>query len=139
MTSENIISSRPLRIRTITYRITTAIVIIGMLSGGASQVSRADYQIETFTNLGYPLYLMTIIGVWKILGGIVLLLPRFFLLKIWAYAGLFFVTTSAAISHAMNGDIKSMIIPLIVAAITLTSCLLNPRISAAAKVAQLKE
>jgi hypothetical protein len=54
--------------------------------------------------LGYPLYLMTILGTWKMLGSITLLAPRFPRLKEWAYAGIFFNMTGAAISHAVVGD-----------------------------------
>lgn len=54
--------------------------------------------------LGYPMYFMTILGLWKVLGAIALLVPRFPRLKEWAYAGIFFNVTGTAASHAAVGD-----------------------------------
>jgi uncharacterized membrane protein YphA (DoxX/SURF4 family) len=54
--------------------------------------------------LGYPLYFLTILGTWKVLGAAALLAPRLPRLKEWAYAGIFFDLTGAAISHAFSGD-----------------------------------
>jgi hypothetical protein len=47
---------------------------------------------------------LTIIGLWKVLGSIALIVPRFPRLKEWAYAGIFFNMTGAAASHALSGD-----------------------------------
>ncbi|RZK75476.1 MAG: DoxX family protein [Pedobacter sp.] len=55
-------------------------------------------------NLGYPVYILTIIGVWKILGVIAVLVPKFPLVKEWAYAGFFFAMCGALFSHAAKGD-----------------------------------
>ena len=60
--------------------------------------------VEIMNKLGYPTYFMVIIGIWKVLAVIALLLPKFKLLKEWAYAGLFFVMTGAFISHIACGD-----------------------------------
>lgn len=49
--------------------------------------------------MGYPLYLLTILGIWKVLGAIALLIPKYPLLKEWAYAGIFFLLTGALFSH----------------------------------------
>jgi hypothetical protein len=54
--------------------------------------------------LGYPVYFLTIIGVWKLLGVIALLVPKFPLLKEWAYAGFFFLMSGAVFSHVAVGD-----------------------------------
>jgi len=61
--------------------------------------------------LGYPLYLLTILGIWKILGVIAVLIPKFSLLKEWAYAGFFFAMTGAMISHIIMGDSFGEIFP----------------------------
>ncbi len=63
------------------------------------------------TRLGYPNYLLLILGTWKILGVIAVLIPKFPLLKEWAYAGFFFSMTGAAISHMVIGDPVSDILP----------------------------
>jgi uncharacterized membrane protein YphA (DoxX/SURF4 family) len=56
------------------------------------------------TMLGYPVYFLTILGIWKILGVVVLLVPKFTLLKEWAYAGFFFIMSGAIFSHIAVGD-----------------------------------
>ncbi|WP_257669209.1 DoxX family protein [Parapedobacter tibetensis] len=117
------------RTRNIIFKITTAITIIGMLVGGASQFFQLAYQVDVFEQLGYPLYAMSIIGLGKILGGITLSIPRIpALFKISAYAGLFFVTIGAVISHLATGMYGDALSPLIVAGIAVTSCLLNPQL-----------
>lgn len=114
---------------TVIFKITTGITIIGMLIGGATQFLRLEYQVDVFEQLGYPLYLMSIIGLGKILGGITLVIPRIPpLFKISAYVGLFFVTTSAVISHIVMDMPMDAIAPLIVNVIAVTSFLLNPNL-----------
>lgn len=56
------------------------------------------------TRLGYPLYFLTLLGIWKILGVIAVLIPKFPLLKEWAYAGFFFTVSGAVFSHLVCGD-----------------------------------
>lgn len=117
------------RTQKIVFKITTVITIIGMLAGGASQFFRVEYQINVFEQLEYPLYLMSIIGLGKMLGAIALMIPGIPpIFKICAYAGLFFVTTGAVISHIVQGMPMDAIAPLIVAGIAVTSCLLHPKL-----------
>jgi uncharacterized membrane protein YphA (DoxX/SURF4 family) len=128
MKTEKFAPSNPARTKKIFYWIITGILLVGMLAGGASQLFMVDYQVEVFKHLGYPLHLMTIIGAGKILAAIALIIPRFPWLKMWAYAGIFFVTVCAVISHAMAGDYGNMISPFFVAGLTVISCWLNPGI-----------
>lgn len=96
----------------ITYWIATALLSFGMLGSGLAQVFQTKDMIDKiFVPLGYPLYFMYIIGIWKILGVIAILIPNFKLLKEWAYAGFFFVMTGAIFSHLANGDGLAEIIP----------------------------
>lgn len=88
----------------IIYWISTALLSFGMLGSGISQLLHVKEMNELITHVGYPLYLMNIIGVWKILGVIVILIPKFKLLKEWAYAGFFFLMTGALVSHLFMGD-----------------------------------
>lgn len=55
--------------------------------------------IKAYTALGYPLYLLSILGAWKLLGVVAILVPRFPLVKEWAYAGFFFAMSGAFVSH----------------------------------------
>jgi len=86
------------------YWLSTGLLTLGMFSGGVAQVLRAKWNVEGIVHLGYPLYFMTIIGTWKILGVIALLVPGFGLVKEWAYAGFFFAMTGAIVSHLASGD-----------------------------------
>jgi DoxX-like family len=73
------------------------------------------------THLGYPPYF--ILGVWKLLGGLVILLPALPLLKEWAYAGMIFDLTGATASHlAMGDDLRHIVTPLVIAAPTQALC-----------------
>jgi uncharacterized membrane protein YphA (DoxX/SURF4 family) len=86
------------------YWIATIFLSTGMLAGGTQQMLQIGGYNEIVTSLGYPLYLLSILGVWKILGVIAILIPKFPLLKEWAYAGFFFAMTGAFISHTVVGQ-----------------------------------
>jgi len=88
----------------IIYWIATAWLSLGMLSTGIVQLLQMEEEVASMENLGYPIYLLTILGIWKILGVIAILIPKYPLLKEWAYAGFFFVMTGALISHLIIGD-----------------------------------
>src|SRR6218665_2167605 len=88
----------------IIYWIATVWLSLGMVSTGIVQLIKMKEEAEKMAQLGYPSYFLTIIGVWKILGVIAVLIPKFPLLKEWAYAGFFFAMSGAVISHAVRGD-----------------------------------
>src|SRR5215813_11056094 len=90
--------------RTLAYWICTALVAFFMISGGLANTF-LQASIAGLVKLGYPPYFARILGVWKILGGIAILVPGFPRLKEWAYAGLIFELTGAAITDAVAGDI----------------------------------
>lgn len=110
----------------------TTIVILGfvLLSGGFGEIFHLWGTLETTSILHYPLYFLSLIGAWKILGGIAIIVPRFQLLKEWAYAGIFFNMTGAAASHAMSNDYGNgsfhIIVPLAFAGIAIASWALRP-------------
>ena len=93
----------------IIYWIATIWLSLGMMSTGIVQLIKMKEETEMMTHLGYPLYFLTILGVWKILGVITLLLPAgrlvyLDILKEWAYAGFFFAMSGAIFSHLASGD-----------------------------------
>jgi|SRR5450432_4088312 len=98
----------------IIYWVTTILMSVGMFGTGLAQVIHSKQMIDIVIPLGYPLYFLNIIGVWKMLAVIVILIPGFKLVKEWAYAGLFFVMTGAVVSHLASSDyaIKGIIGPL---------------------------
>lgn len=97
----------------IIYWVATGLLAFGMLGSGLAQIFHAKGMVDIILPLGYPLYFLYIIGFWKILGVIVILIPGFKLAKEWAYAGFFFVMTGALISHLASGDdsVKGIIGP----------------------------
>jgi uncharacterized membrane protein len=89
----------------IIYWAATVFLAFGMLAQGFAQISHTDGYVDMIVaHLGYPSYFLSIIGVWKILGVIAVLVPGVKLLKEWAYAGFFFVMSGAVFSHVASGD-----------------------------------
>ena len=118
---------------TIGYWATTTLIALETLAGGVTDLTHGRTMlvsgppvVEVITQLGYPIYLLAILGVWKLLGGITLLIPRFPRLKEWAYAGIFFELTGAAASHAARSNWRELIAPLILTALTIASWALRP-------------
>lgn len=89
---------------TIIYWIATAWLALGMLSTGIVQLLKTEQETQMMTRLGYPFYFLPIIGAWKILGVIAILIPKFPLLKEWAYAGFFIAMSGAILSHWASGS-----------------------------------
>jgi hypothetical protein len=111
----------------IIYWFFTCWLALGMVSTGIVQLMRMPEEVANFTGLGYPLYLMTLIGVWKLLGAVAVLAPRLPLLKEWAYAGFFFAMSGAAISHIAAGHAAGKIFPpLLLLALTMISWYFRP-------------
>src|SRR6185312_3837635 len=91
----------------IIFWIATIWLALGMLSTGAVQLFKGKTGaggVDSITQLGYPVYFLTILGVWKILGAVAVLIPKFPVLKEWAYAGFFFAMTGAVFSHIARGN-----------------------------------
>ncbi len=114
----------------IIYWFFTIWLALGMVSTGAVQLLKGKEGaggVDMITHLGYPVYLLTLLGIWKILGVIALLIPKFSLLKEWAYAGLFFLTTGAIFSHIASGEPISQIFPaLLLLILTAASWFFRP-------------
>jgi uncharacterized membrane protein YphA (DoxX/SURF4 family) len=87
----------------IIYWIATAWLALGLVSTGIVQLMQMEKDVQMMLKLGYPTYLLTLLGIWKLLGAVVILIPKFPLLKEWAYAGIFFTTTGAIFSHLASG------------------------------------
>ena len=105
----------------------TGLLSFGMLLGGAGQIVRAKFNVEGIIHLGYPEYVLPILGTWKVLAVIVILLPKYRLAKEWAYAGLFFLLSGAVISHFFSGDGVSDALPAFVfMCLTIASWYLRP-------------
>ena len=112
----------------IIYWISTIWLALGMISTGAVQLLKVKEEIEFITvGLGYPVYFLTILGVWKFLGIIVLLIPKFPLLKEWTYAGFFFAMSGAVFSHIASGNsFIDMFGPLLLIVLIVVSWFFRP-------------
>lgn len=111
----------------IIYWVSTIWLVLGMLSTGIVQLIQMDEEKQMMTDLDYPIYLMTILGVSKILGVIAILIPKFPLMKEWAYAGFFFTMSGAVISHIIIADpIGKIFPPLLLLILTIISWYSRP-------------
>lgn len=111
----------------IIYWIATAWLSLGMLSTGIVQLIKMKEEAEMFIHLGYPLYFLTILGIWKLLGVIAILIPKSPLLKEWAYAGFFFAMSGAVLSHIAVGDgAKELFGPVLLIVLTVVSWYFRP-------------
>jgi hypothetical protein len=111
----------------IIYWIATIWLSLGMVATGIVQLMQHEQEAAVFGKLGYPLYLLTIIGVWKMLGVVAVLTPKFPLVKEWAYAGFFFVMSGAVISHLAVGDApKELFGPVLLIVLTIVSWYFRP-------------
>lgn len=98
----------------ITYWVATVWLSLGMVATGISQLTQqaeGPGAVKAMIKLGYPTYFLTIIAVWKLLGVIAILAPRFPILKEWAYAGFFFAMSGALISHIAVADSAAELFP----------------------------
>ena len=114
----------------IIYWIATIWLALGMISTGAVQLLKGKEGaggLDSITHLGYPVYFLTILGIWKILGVIAVLIPKFLLLKEWAYAGFFFTMSGAIFSHIATGSSINEIFPsLLLLILTVVSWYFRP-------------
>jgi uncharacterized membrane protein YphA (DoxX/SURF4 family) len=115
------------RIRLTAYWVTTALLGAEMLVGGTWGILRIPYARDMMEQLGYPNYFNVLLGVWYMLGGVVVLAPGVPRLKEWAYAGATFVYTGAIVSHLAVGDhLGRIVAPLFFLGLALASWALRP-------------
>jgi len=118
----------------IIYWISTVWLCLGMVATGVQQLMKVQLEgalsppgVYGITELGYPVYVLTLLGVWKILGTIALLLPKYPLLKEWAYAGVFFLLTGAIFSHiAVDHSMKELFPAGLLLVLTILSWYFRP-------------
>ena len=113
--------------KVIGYWLLTGLFCMAMGVGGVLNLIRFEGQQEAMTELGYPVYLMSILGIAKVLGVIALLIPKTPLLKEWAYAGFTFDLLGASVSHGFAGHpVPQVIVPLVFLAVMAGSYFLRP-------------
>jgi uncharacterized membrane protein YphA (DoxX/SURF4 family) len=112
----------------IAYWVTTALVVSELALGGVWDILRVPQVRGLIERLGYPPYFLVILGVWKLLGAVALVIPRFPRLKEWAYAGVFFDLTGAVLSQWASGliDAGTMVYPIVMTGVAVASWALRP-------------
>ena len=122
-----------MKLKAILYWVTTVLISLETFAGGFIDLThgRTDLfsgprVVDIVTGLGYPVYVLGILGVWKIPGAITLVVPRFLRLKEWAYAGIVFELSAAVASHAFCGHRSGLAAPTVLLALTLASWALRP-------------
>ena len=111
----------------IIYWIATLWLSLGMVATGIVQILKVPAEASKMAFLGYPLYFLTILGIWKLLGVITVLIPKFPLLKEWAYAGFFFAMSGAVFSHVASGSAaKELFGPILLLLLTVLSWYFRP-------------
>jgi hypothetical protein len=113
------------------YWICTALTVFFIVPGGLAYALAVPDVVDGVIQLGFPLYFIQLLGVWKVLGGLAILVPGCPRLKEWAYAGIFFELTGAALANgtmggSMGAEWWHVPAPLGVAAIMVVSWALRP-------------
>ncbi len=104
---------------TIAFWLLTGLIVVSQGASGIADLLKVQGMVDGVTALGYPTYILTILGPFKILGVIVLAMPGLLRLKEWAYAGFFFDFSGAFLSHFYHGDSIDLILPALIAVIVL--------------------
>ena len=114
--------------RSIAYWVTTALLVFELVLGGVWDVLQVPQVRGVIDRLGYPPYFLVILGVWKLLGAVALLVPRFPRLKEWTYAGVIFNFTGAIASHLASGFIEpgTLVYVIALTAVAVASWALRP-------------
>lgn len=111
----------------IIYWIATLWLSLGMVSTGIVQIVPLEEEVQKMSGLGYQAYFLRIIGTWKLLGVIAILVPRLPLVKEWAYAGFFFLMTGAVLAHLVHGDaLTEYFGPVLLLVLTIVSWYYRP-------------
>lgn len=111
----------------IIYWVATIWLALGMTSTGIVQFLKMKEEVDLMTRLGYPIYFLTMLGIWKILGVVTVLIPKFPLLKEWAYAGFFFAMSGAVFSHLASGSAAAEYFgPILLIVLTVVSWYFRP-------------
>ncbi|MDP9002500.1 MAG: DoxX family protein [Myxococcota bacterium] len=113
--------------KAIGYWVTTVLTALLIGSGGIMQVLRTPDAVDGIVRLGFPVYFVVLLGIWKTLGAAAILAPRLPRLKEWAYAGIVFDLTGAAVSHAASGSAAGNVVgPALFTLLALASWALRP-------------
>jgi len=110
------------------YWTTTGFAALALGAAGAADLLRVPAIMDSLAHLGYPAYFATILGTWELLGAAAIIAPNSSRLTEWAYAGIFFALTGAALSHSASGDpVGKVLVPLVLLGTVAMSWMLRSR------------
>src|SRR5215831_5901464 len=122
-----------LKAKTMLYWATTSLIALETFLGGVMDLTHGrtgfvsgPFVTQLVTSLGYPVYILAIIGIFKIPGAVTIVVPGFLRLKEWAYAGIVFELSGAVASHGACGRSAELIAPLFLLGLTFASWALRP-------------
>ncbi len=111
--------------QTLAYRVTTGLFVLAMVPGAVMNLVQPDVAVQMAGTLGIPLALLTLVGIWKLLGIAALVAPNAGKLREWAYAGFFFDLTGAAWLHVAADD-YNIVVQLVFLGLLIGSYRLSP-------------
>jgi hypothetical protein len=114
------------RSQKVVYWVTTGAAALVLGAIGVADLVREPAVMDRLAHLGYPAYLATLLGAWLLLGAATIVAPGLPRVKEWAYAGMVFALTGAAISHGVSGDsLLDVLVPLVLVGLVVVSWLLQ--------------
>ena len=99
--------------RKVIYWLTTGLVAVMSAFAGFAYLKASPQAVQGFAHVGYPQQLRVLLGIAKLLGAIVLVVPGFPKLKEWAYAGFTFAWIAATVAHYLAKDGPRAFMPVI--------------------------
>jgi len=122
-----------LKAKTMLYWAATSLIALETLLGGVVDLTHGRIGVvsgpfvgQVVTSLGYPVYILAIISVFKIPGAVTIVVPGFLRLKEWAYAGIVFELSGAVASHAACSKWGDSLAPLSLLCLAIASWALRP-------------
>ena len=113
--------------KTAAYWAVTGLLAAGLLGSGVVKLMGPDEMLANMKHLGFPAYLLPILGSWYVAAAAALVAPGMARVKEWAYAGIIFAMSGALISHLAVGDTIAQSAPVIgFAALAIASYVLRP-------------
>ncbi|WP_428666272.1 DoxX family protein [Runella sp.] len=96
----------------IIYWITTGLISLMFLFSSYMYLTKAPDLMQGFQKIGFPVYFVTMLGIFKLLGSLALLNPWFNNLKELAYAGFGFTLIGAIWTHIATNT--PFVMPLVI-------------------------
>ena len=113
-------------VRRVAYWATLVVIVAGGVMAGITYLMASPQAVEGFAHVGYPQQLRVILGVAKLAGAIVLVVPGIPLLKEWAYAGFTFAWICAFFAHYLAGDGPVALTPVVLIVVLAVSYVTRP-------------